>query len=106
MKNPETSAAQSDHQDELAPIRTLPDTDLSRTVPTPVVEAWGHNRSLSVSQVSRAVLERVQSLAAEAHKQDVPSDIVDFMANANVLFLDREGRAVNFHRVIVAWEDK
>ena len=106
MKNQENAAAPQDLPDELAPLRTLPDSDLSRALPTPVVEAWGHNRSLSVAQVNRAVLERVQSLASEAHKQDVPADIVDFIANANVLFLDRDGRAINFHRVIVAWEEK
>lgn len=66
---------------------------------------WGHNKSLSRSEVERDVLEGLQRRAVR-DGQNVPADIVDFLSRADVFYFDAQGQPVSFERVVVAWEDR
>jgi hypothetical protein len=51
------------------------------------------------------VLQRVQQKGNERGKQDIPTDLFDFMQRADVIYLDEENQPVRFVRAIVTWED-
>jgi hypothetical protein len=69
-----------------------------------VSPGWGSNRQLRPDQVDRACLQLVQQLAAQDNKQDVPTDIVDFMHRAKVVLLDANNQPVTIARAIVTWD--
>lgn len=88
---------------EVAPARhELPQNANSQTTVKP---SWGSNASLPISEVERAILRRVQVMGDAAGKQDVPTDILDFIQKANVIFLDHNNKRVSFSRVVIAWEE-
>ena len=69
-----------------------------------VKPSWGSNATLPLVEVERALLGRIQDMAKTTGKQDVPVDIVDFIASSNVIFLDHNNQRVSFSRVVVTWE--
>ena len=69
-----------------------------------VKPSWGSNATLPLAEVERALLSRVQHMAQANGKQDVPADIVDFLSQSSVIFLDHNNQRVSFSRVVVTWE--
>jgi len=68
--------------------------------------SWGVNSQLPHHEVLRAILERLQVLSeGGAQRVQVPPDILGFLQKATVVFLDHQGKPVEFERVVVAWEE-
>lgn len=67
--------------------------------------SWGSNSQLPHHEVLRAILERIQSIGDEKQARTCPPDILGFLQKATVVFLDHQGRPVEFERVVVAWEE-
>lgn len=64
---------------------------------------FGINGRLSRADIKRAFLERVQA-KGKAKGAQVPSDLVDFMASAEVHCFDAQGKPVDVGLAIVTWE--
>lgn len=80
----------------------------SAPAPTPrprasVKRGWGQNVRLTPADVKRAMLEYVQKLAL-SHGRDVPEDIIEFIDQSDLVFLDEHNERVDFTRVVITWD--
>jgi len=73
--------------------------------PLGIGATWGSNTQLPYQELVRAILERVQTIAGTKNNRGCPSDVMDFMQRATVVFLDNSGQPIEPDRVVVAWEE-
>lgn len=84
---------------------TIAQTQAQTIVPQRSPSRWAHNTRLDFNEVKRSILEHVQALAKSAGQQ-VPDDIVRFLENSDIVYLDEHGQPIRFLKAIVTWEDK
>lgn len=70
----------------------------------PTKSGWGQNVRLSPQDVKRSTLEGVQK-SGQKRGRTVPDDIMEFMASAEVVYLDENNERVEFSRVVVTWDE-
>jgi len=102
VARPATAPATAEHNPVPAPAST---SIAKQAVSYGAGVSWGSNSQLPHSEVTRAILERIQSTSGGSHSRTCPTDILSFLQKATIVFLDQQGRPVEFDRVVVAWDE-